>query len=54
MRARFDQFTKGIFRDALTPAGTVTRIKSADAAELSRWAKRVLSAPTLEEVLRDP
>lgn len=23
MRARFDQFTKGIFREALTPAGTV-------------------------------
>jgi hypothetical protein len=36
------------------PRATIARIKAANATELSRWAKRVLSAPTLEDVMRDP
>jgi hypothetical protein len=39
-------------RFGVLPRATVARVKAADAAQLSRWAKRVLSAPTLEDVLR--
>jgi hypothetical protein len=41
-------------RFGVVPPSAVARIKAADVAELSRWAKRVLSAPTLEDVLADP
>jgi hypothetical protein len=41
-------------RFGVVPPSAALRIKAADVAELSRWAKRVLSAPTLEDVLGDP
>jgi hypothetical protein len=40
-------------RFGVLPAAAIARINAADIADLSRWAKRVLSAPTLEDVLSD-
>lgn len=40
-------------RFGVVPESAVTRIKAANVAELSLWAKRVLSALTLEDVLGD-
>lgn len=41
-------------RFGVLPKAAVARIKAADGALLNRWAKRVLSAPTLQDVLADP
>ena len=44
LRTRFDR----------VPAAAVARINVAELADLERWAERVLSAQTLDEVFREP
>jgi hypothetical protein len=41
-------------RFGVLPEATIARVMGADTAELGLWAKRILSAPALEEVFRDP
>ncbi|WP_437581542.1 DUF4351 domain-containing protein [Sorangium sp. So ce887] len=36
------------------PGAAVARINAADIAELDRWSERVLTAPTLADVLSEP
>jgi hypothetical protein len=35
------------------PAQVVARVRAADATRLERWTERVLSSPTLDDVLRE-